>query len=142
MKIPPFKLERYFAKYEFNTKYLLSNSDCDGFNMQEILDLATSEEIELWKNLQLGYTESQGFPMLRDEITKLYSKITSKQVMVLTPEEGIFIALNCILSKEDHVICISPSYQSLHQIVESIGCDITYWRPNEEKGWCFDPSDL
>lgn len=142
MKIPPFKLERYFAKYEFNTQYLLSSSDCDGFNLQEILGLATTEEIELWNNLQLGYTESQGFPMLRDEITKLYSKITPKQVMVLTPEEGIFIALNCILSKEDHVICISPSYQSLHQIVESIGCDITYWSPNEEKGWYYDPRDI
>ncbi|NVO11517.1 MAG: aminotransferase class I/II-fold pyridoxal phosphate-dependent enzyme [Bacteroidales bacterium] len=142
MKIPPFKLERYFAKYEFNIRYLLSSSDCDGFNMQEILDLATNEEYELWKNLQLGYTESQGFPMLRDEITKLYSKITLDQVMVLTPEEGIFIALNSILSKEDHVICISPSYQSLHQIVESIGCDITYWRPDEERGWYFDPKDI
>jgi aspartate/methionine/tyrosine aminotransferase len=142
MKIDPFKLERYFAKYEFTTQYLLSSSDCDGFNMSDILALATAEEHHLWQNLQLGYTESQGLPLLRNEITKLYSTISSEQVLVLTPEEGIFVALNSILNQGDHVICIAPSYQSLHQIVKSIGCEITYWLPDEERGWYFNPGDI
>ncbi len=142
MKISPFKLERYFAKYEFSAKYMLSSSDCDGFRMNDILSMSTIEELKIWQNLQLGYTESQGLPILRDEITKLYSTISSDDVMVLTPEEGVFVALNSILSKDDHVICIAPSYQSLHQVVRSIGCDIIFWLPDEEKGWYFDPNDI
>jgi aspartate/methionine/tyrosine aminotransferase len=142
MKITPFKLERYFAKYEFTAKYLLSSSDCDGFTVNEILSLASEEEQLLWNNLSLGYTESQGLPSLRNEIVKLYTTISPQQLMVVTPEEGIFVALNCLLNKDDHVICIAPCYQSLHQIVESIGCEITYWLPNEEEGWYFDPSDI
>jgi len=142
MKIAPFQLERYFAKYEFSAQYLLSSSDCDGFRMNDILGMANIEELKLWQNLQLGYTESQGLPQLRNEITNLYSDISPEEVMVLTPEEGIFIALNCILSKENHVICIAPSYQSLHQVVRSIGCDITFWLPDEEKGWYFDPYEI
>jgi len=142
MKIDPFKLERYFAKYEFSAKYLLSSSDCDGFRMNDILGMATIEEMKLWQNLQLGYTESQGLPMLREEVAKLYSNISSDDMMVLAPEEGVFVALNCILSKDDHVICIAPSYQSLPQVVRSIGCDITYWLPDEERGWYFDPQEL
>ena len=142
MKISPFKLERYFAKYEFSTKYLLSSSDCDGYSMSDILSLATVDEKILWENLSLGYTESQGLPMLRDEIVELYSGISPDELMVAAPEECIFIALNCLLSKGDHVICIAPSYQSLHQIVESIGCEVTYWLPNEENGWYFDPNDI
>lgn len=142
MKITPFKLERYFAKYEFAAKYLLSSSDCDGFSLAEILSLADSEELKLWQNLKLGYTESQGLPLLREEISKLYTIINSDQVLVLTPEEGIFIALNCILNGDDHVVCIYPCYQSLHQIVESIGCQVTYWKPNEASNWYYDPNDL
>lgn len=142
MRIEPFKLERYFAKYEFSAKYMLSSSDCDGFYMNDILRLATEDELSLWQNLQLGYTESQGLPMLREEISTLYQNVSQDQVLVLAPEEGIFIALNCILSKDDHVICIAPSYQSLHQVVESIGCKTTYWLPNEEKDWRFDPIDI
>lgn len=142
MRIEPFKLERYFAKYEFSAKYMLSSSDCDGFTLKEILDLATHEEIKLWDNLQLGYTESQGLPILREEIAKLYSSINADDLMVLTPEEGIFTALNSILSENDHVICVAPSYQSLHQVVRSIGCDITFWNPTEEKDWHFNPGDI
>ncbi len=142
MKIEPFKLERYFAKYEFTAKYLLSSSDCDGFYLKDLLNLASIEELKLWQNLQLGYTESQGLPVFRREISMLYSTISPEQLLVLTPEEGIFVALNSILSNDDHVICIAPSYQSLHQIVRSIGCDITFWLPNEHKGWYFDPDDV
>lgn len=142
MKIEPFKLERYFAKYEFSARYLLSSSDCDGYFLNDLLSMANIEELKLWQNLQLGYTESQGLPLLRDEITNLYTDITPEQLILLTPEEGIFIALNCILGKSDHVICISPSYQSLHQIIRSIGCEITFWLPDEEKGWYFDPQDI
>jgi len=142
MKIDPFRLERYFAKYEFSTKYLFSSSDCDGFLLNDILSLATTDEMELWQNLKLGYTESQGLPLLRDEISTIYQNITSNQVLVLAPEEGIFIAFNCILSKDDHVVCISPSYQSLSEVVKSIGCSISYWTPDEHNGWHFNPLDI
>ena len=58
MKIKPFELERYFAKYEFSVKYLLSSSDCDGLAQSEVLSWADSETKQLWDNLKLGYTES------------------------------------------------------------------------------------
>ena len=35
---PPFKLERYFAEFEFNTRYLLSPSDPESVTMKELLD--------------------------------------------------------------------------------------------------------
>jgi hypothetical protein len=37
--LAPFKLERYFAKYEFNVRYLLCASDCESLTIQELLDL-------------------------------------------------------------------------------------------------------
>jgi hypothetical protein len=36
MKIPPFELERYFAKYEFIAPYLLCASDSQSFTLSEI----------------------------------------------------------------------------------------------------------
>lgn len=33
MPIQPFKLERYFARYEFSVKYLLSSSDCESLEL-------------------------------------------------------------------------------------------------------------
>ena len=42
MKITPFKLEEFFAEYEFKVEYLLCSSDCESFSVQELLELADS----------------------------------------------------------------------------------------------------
>ncbi len=142
MKLLPFKLERYFAQYEFSARYLLSSSDCDGLQQTELLKLADPETSRLWNELSLGYTESRGLPLLRSEVAKLYDGITPDNVLIITPEEGIFIALNTILGKGDHVVCTYPGYQSLYEIAQGIGCDITKWEAEEKNGWRFDPDTL
>ncbi len=142
MQIKPFKLERYFAKYEFSTRYLLSSSDCDGWPQAELLGLADEETKALWDNLTLGYTDSLGHPLLRKEIAGLYTGLSAQDVLVVVPEEGIFIAVNSILQAGKHAICTFPGYQSLYQIAESAGCEVTLWKPEEEQGWRFNPEFL
>jgi aspartate/methionine/tyrosine aminotransferase len=142
MEIKPFKLERYFAEYEFSVKYLLSSSDCDGLVQAELLKLADNETRKLWDNLTLGYTESLGHPLLREEIAGMYQGISPNDCLVITPEEGIFIAMNAMLRKGDHVICTFPGYQSLYQIAGGMECEITEWKPEEKNGWRFDPGFL
>jgi len=142
MKIQPFKLERYFAKYEFSAPYLLSCSDCEALTKKELLEMADENSLKLWNDLKLGYTESQGHPILREEIAKLYQTIKPEQVLVITPEEGIFIAMNNLLKKGDHVVTTFPGYQSLYEIGNSLGCEVSKWTPKNENGWIFDIEDL
>ena len=142
MRIKPFALERYFAKHEFSVKHLLCSSDCDGMPMAELLDLANKAARAMWDNLALGYTESRGLPELRFEIAKLYTGIEADSVLVVAPEEGIFLTMNTLLEAGDNIVCASPGYQSLYEIAASIGCTVTKWEPNEADGWRFDPGDL
>ena len=39
MKLAPFKLERYFARYEFVAPYLLCPSDCEALSLEDVLAL-------------------------------------------------------------------------------------------------------
>lgn len=142
MDLKPFKLEQYFARYEFSVKYLLSSSDCDGLLLSELLEMADSELRNLWNNLALGYTESLGHPLLREEVAKLYQGISADDCLVVVPEEGIYLALHSILHKGDHVICTYPGYQSLYEVAESLDCEVTKWEPEEENGWRFNPEFL
>ncbi len=130
MKISPFKLERYFDKYEFSAPYLLSSSDCEPLRLNELLALADEKSRSEWDVLKLGYTESMGDPVFRNEISKLYTSISHDDVLVLVPEEGIFIAMNVLLDKGDHVITAFPGYQSLYQVAEDIGCNVSKWEPD------------
>ncbi|MDK2979973.1 MAG: hypothetical protein PWQ55_320 [Chloroflexota bacterium] len=142
MPITPFKLERYFAQYEFSTRYLLSSSDCDGLPMHDLLGLADEECRTLWNDLALGYTESLGHPLLREEVAGLYDGIRKEDVLLIVPEEGIYMAMRSLLRAGDHVICTFPGYQSLYQVAADQGCEVTHWLPEEDDGWRFNPDFL
>jgi len=141
MKINDFKLERYFAKHEFTAKFLLSSSDCDGYELKYLLENATKDEMNLWEGLKLGYTESEGNSLLRAAILQFYKIKTIENVVVASPGELNFISMNVLLDSKDHVITISPCYQSLSEVVKSIDCELSYWKPNPEK-WEFNTADL
>jgi aspartate/methionine/tyrosine aminotransferase len=140
MPIPPFKLERYFAKYEFSTELLLSPSDCEPLTQAELLVFASPESRALWDDLTLAYTESQGHPLLLEQIASLYAEISPDNVLEIIPEEGILIAMRTLLKPGDHVVTMRPAYQSLYQVAESIGCRVDAWTPRP--GWHFHPDDL
>jgi aspartate/methionine/tyrosine aminotransferase len=138
MKIPPFKLERFFARYEFKAPYLLSSSDCESLSIQELLDLEPGSA-ERFRGRWLGYTESQGGPELRQEIARLYEHITPGDVLVHAgAEEAIFVFANAVLEPGDHVIVHTPCYQSLTEIARSIGCDVTAWQTRPQDNWELD----
>ena len=141
MKINHFILERYFAKHEFTAKYLLSSSDCDGYEMKYILEAASNEELALWENMRLGYTESEGNPILREAISQNYKNQTIDNIVVASPGELNFISMNVLLSSSDHVITVAPCYQSLYELVKSIGCELSNWSPKPDN-WTFDTNEL
>ena len=142
MNLPPFKLERYFAKYEFSTEYLLCSSDCESMPVADLLALeegAAAKFQQVW----LGYTESQGSPALRAEICKLYETIEPDDVLVHTGAgEAIFLFMFAAFKEGDHVIVHSPGYQSLAEVARAAGCDVSPWRARAENGWSLDLDEL
>lgn len=143
MKIPPFKLEEFWKKYEFTAPYLLCCSDAESWKLSEILELADPETRMLWESLNLGYTESPGLPLLRKEIAKLYSHIDSEQVLTFAgAEEGIYCAMRTLVEPGDHVIVIDPCYQSLRTLPESFGAHVTGILLDPEKRWRLSLEDL
>ncbi|RMF01758.1 MAG: aminotransferase class I/II-fold pyridoxal phosphate-dependent enzyme [Chloroflexi bacterium] len=138
MNIEPFKLERYFEQYEFTAPYLLCSSDCESFSVRQIFDLEP-ESAARFEELWLGYTETQGSPELRAEITGLYRNIGAEQILVHAgAEEAIFNFVNAVLSPNDHVIVHFPCYQSLASVAQAAGCQVTLWPTREADGWKLD----
>jgi len=142
VQISPFKIERYFARYEFNVDYVLCGSDCETLTIEDLLAFEPDAG-ERFKRLGLGYTESKGSPALRREICNIYRDIAPHQVLVHTgAEEAIFLFMHAMLGPEDHVIVHWPCYQSLGEVARSIGCDVTWWQAAEESQWALDPVQL
>ncbi len=145
MNISPFKLERYFAKYEFNTEFLLCSSDCEAMSIADLLalDADPTGAAEKFQNVWLGYTESQGSPTLRKEICNIYATMQPEDILVHTgAEEAIYLFMHAVLKENDHIIVHAPHYQSLSEVAKSIGCDVNLWQGREENGWALEMDEL
>src|SRR5574341_1118128 len=145
MNLQPFKLERYFAKYEFNTEFVLCSSDCEAMPIADLLAL-DADPVGAAERLQqtwLGYTESQGHPALRKEISKIYQTMQPEEILVHTgAEEAIFLFMFATLKENDHLIVHAPHYQSLSEVAKGLGCSISSWRARVENNWALDLDEL
>ncbi len=142
MQLPPFALERYFAQHEFSATHLLCASDCQSRSLGDLLDGEPGSR-EKWESLGLGYTESAGHPELRTAIAALYERAQPEDVLVHAgAEEAIFGFMNVALGPGDHMIVHWPCYQSLFQVAETRGCEVTRWEGNPDRGWRLHTADL
>jgi aspartate/methionine/tyrosine aminotransferase len=127
VKIRPFFTERFFSVHEFTAPYLLCASDCESMTIDDLLKLAGAPSGAL-ADLWLGYTETQGAPMLRERIAGMYKEAGADQVIVLSaPEEGIFLTMHALLEPGDEVVVLTPCYDSLANVVEYLGCQVRRW---------------
>jgi aspartate/methionine/tyrosine aminotransferase len=152
MNILPFTIEQFFARYEFTTPHILCASDCETMTVGELLAL-TGEPATGLLDLRLSYTESQGNPALRAQIADLYPPqkttppdeyptapppLTPDDVVLLAaPEEGIFLALHTLLEKDDHVVVLTPAYDSLLNLARHVTGNVSQWaiEPDANGPW-------
>ncbi|MEM7130792.1 MAG: pyridoxal phosphate-dependent aminotransferase [Chloroflexota bacterium] len=135
MNIAPFETEHFYAKYEFNTPYQLCNSDCESISVETLLDMADMS-LEQMGLQTLGYTESQGNPLLRESIAAAYEKVQPDDVVVLgTPVEGIYLAGRALLEPDDEVIVLTPAYDALINLFEHVV------GTKNVKRWAFQPAE-
>lgn len=140
MKLNTFLLEDYYEKYEFEIKYMLSSSDPESWSLDEVLQMANPDERKIWESQRFGYTEVKGLPALRDTIVKsLYPELKTDNILCFAgAEEGIFCTLLTLCTAQDHVIALTPCYQSLSEIPKFVGCSLTTIDLKEENDWRID----
>jgi aspartate/methionine/tyrosine aminotransferase len=138
MKLSPFRIERYYARYEFTTRYMLSSSDCESHTIGDLLEFepgARERLLELW----CGYTEPSGSLELRTAIAALFTEAGHDDVLVCScAEEGIFLVYHALLGPGDHAIVETPCYESALQLARSTGAEVSEWRRGYETGWAHD----
>jgi aspartate/methionine/tyrosine aminotransferase len=142
MQISPFRIEEYFAKYEFTAKYLLSSSDAESRTIADLLSLEPSAHdafLEHW----CGYTEAPGAPWLRETLTSLYENIRANDILVVAAaEEAIFLFYHSLVRPGDHVIVETPCYEAAVTLPKSAGATVSVWERKSENAWAHDLSAL
>lgn len=138
----PFALERFLSKHEFAVRHLACASDPDTLTLNDLLALEAGTKERLL-GLSLGYTETRGSLALREAIASLYEGLDADDVLVhCGAEEPIFTFLRATLAAGDHVISLTPTYQSLTALPEELGATVSPWSAREADDWQPDPDEL
>jgi aspartate/methionine/tyrosine aminotransferase len=138
VELRPFRIERFYARHEFATRYMLSSSDCQSRTIGELLELEPDAHQRLLRQW-CGYTESLGAPELREAIADLYDTTGPDDVVVAScAEEGILLVHHALLKPGDHAIVETPCYESALALARSTGADVSAWQRRFDDGWRHD----
>ena len=136
--LPDFKLETYFAKWEFKARHHMTASDAESMSLRELLAMATAEEREEFEGMWLGYTETYGAPDVREVVAEMYASRGADDILCFAgASEGIYAANMVLLDKDSHAIAITPNYQS-HETLPNSVCEATGVALDPDDNWSLD----
>jgi len=127
MDVDSFELERWFAEYEHDADVMLAESGVRSLPAERF-DTDPGD---------LGYViPTDGAPDVRETIATEYGRSADEALCTVGTQEANFLAFQSLLSPGDHVVVVTPTYQSLHAVPDSI-CDVTRV-PLDESDWTLD----
>ncbi len=137
-RLPDFRLETYFSRWEFTARHHLTASDAQTMTLAELLALADDQDRDAFANLSLGYTETFGDPALREVIARTYEHAEADDVICFAgAEEALYLAMNVLLDAGDHAVVVTPNYQAAETVPLAL-CEVTGVALDADRDWALD----
>ncbi|MFJ9521109.1 aminotransferase class I/II-fold pyridoxal phosphate-dependent enzyme [Kitasatospora sp. NPDC101801] len=137
-RLPDFRLETHFSRWEFTARHHLTASDAQTMTMGELLALADDADREAFEHLALGYTETFGDPGLRAAIAADHREAGPEDVICFAgAEEALYLAMNVLLGPDDHAVVVTPNYQAAETVPLAL-CEVTGVALDPDRDWALD----
>lgn len=131
MDIEPFTLERWFADHEHEADIMLAESGIRSLSVSRF-------DLDVGK---LGYViPTNGDPSFRAEIAEQYGREQDEVAFTCGTQEANFLTFLSLLNEDDHAVVVTPTYQSLHAVPDSLA-DITRVELTPPE-WSLDPEAI
>jgi len=131
MNFEPFVLERWQSIWENRVAWNLSESGVHPLRVEEVATSAAERQAVLAQ--ELGYTQTNGTPELREAITALYPESSVDQIEVTNGgSEANCIVLWHLIEPGNEVVMMMPNYMQIRGIVRALGGTIVPWPLIEE----------
>ena len=125
MRFPNYALSEYQAQNNPRASARLGAATLELMSLSQALALATPEQRSEWHNLTLNYVSDRGGVELRAEIAANYSGLSADNVVVFSSAtEALFCCIHAAVKESDNCTVITPCYEPLAKIPESIGASV------------------
>jgi aspartate/methionine/tyrosine aminotransferase len=136
-KLPEFRLERWFAEFEFVPG--MRNMAASGpfaVKTGELLELEGAETTARYLNLDLDYIENPGSERLRQGVAGLYTTIDDSDVRITSgASEALLLLMWILASPGKNIVIEEPCYGNVPGIAESLGIEVRRLPLSQEDDW-------
>jgi aspartate/methionine/tyrosine aminotransferase len=126
MHIESFELERWQSIWENRVAWNLSESGVHPLRVEEV---ATSEaDRHSVLTQELGYTQTNGTPELREAVTALYPGARIDQIEITNGgSEANCIVLWHLIEPGDEVVMMMPNYMQIRGVARALAAKVVPW---------------
>mgnify|MGYP001554925037 CR=1 FL=1 len=140
MKIEEFRLERNQSLFENTVSYNLTESGIHPCSLKDFLSKDEQQEV---LELELGYGQTNGDPILRDAISDMYSRYQRDNILVTNGSaEANFVAIWSLLEEGDEITMMLPNYMLVWGLARSFGVEVKPFHLRHESNWGIDWDEL
>jgi aspartate/methionine/tyrosine aminotransferase len=108
-----------------------------------VTDIRMGELNVSLNDVTLEYTGHRGKPALRTAIAKDCPGLDKDNILLTNGAAGaLFIINTSLLTNQDHLIVVRPSYATNIEVPKTIGCSISFIDLLFEEGWYSDPKKI
>src|SRR6266513_2599505 len=136
-QLPPFRLERWFAEFEFVPDMRnLAASGPFAVKTGELLELEGAETTARYLGLDLDYIENPGSESLRQEVANLYSTLNASDVRITSgANEALLLLIWTLAAPGMNIVIEEPCYGNVPGIAESLGIEVRKLPLSQENDW-------
>jgi aspartate/methionine/tyrosine aminotransferase len=126
MKLEPFALERWQSIWENRVAWNLCESGVHPLRVEEVAVTETDRQALLRQ--ELGYTQTNGTPELRQAIASLYPGASPDHIEVTNGgSEANCVALWHLVEQGDEVVMMTPNYMQVAGLARAFGASVRAW---------------
>jgi aspartate/methionine/tyrosine aminotransferase len=134
VKIEKFEMERMQSTWENVVDFDLSESGVLPVSLRELSEMGLDLDWAL--DTPLTYSQSNGTPELREDLTRIYPGSTPDNIEVTNgTSEANFIVPLVLLKEGDEMALEVPNYMQMWGVPRSFGAKINTFRLRQDQNW-------
>lgn len=145
MDIEPFGVEMWMNEWETKCDWNLAETCVESLTIEELLQICgkNSDGLSPLLDMKMTYGDIEGSPALRAEIAAFYENQTIDNTIITHGTIGANMLVHkTLVSRDDRVISVIPTYQQHYSIPASIGAKVAHLKLREENGFLPDLEEL
>jgi aspartate/methionine/tyrosine aminotransferase len=142
MELKPFLLDMWLDKYEHDTEFNLAASTGPSWTLNEILNLVSEEERQLFLNHEVVYSRPGGAEGLRAAIAEMQLVDVDDVQVVTGASEALLILMWLAAEPGANVVLPQPGFATFSALPESLRLETRYYAIRRENGFAIDVEEI